>query len=123
VLQGVPAEAGTFPLVLTVTDAAGVSVDLKVTLTVAPRLQIATLGIGRAKAGKSYRLALVSTGGVGATKWALAVGSLPPGLKLSDSGVVSGKARRTGRFRFTVVVTDALGAKAAMTYSLSVRRR
>jgi Putative Ig domain len=123
VLQGVPAEAGTFPVVLTVTDAAGVSVGLKVTLTVAPRPQIATLGIGPAKAGKSYRIALVSTGGVGTTKWALAVGSLPPGLKLSDSGVVSGKARRPGRFRFTVVVTDALGAKAAMTYSLSVRRR
>jgi len=123
VLQGVPAEAGTFPLVLTVTDASGVSVDLKVTLTVAEKLRIATLGIGRAKVGKSYRLVLGSTGGVGAMKWALAVGSLPAGLKLSESGVVSGKARRAGQFRFTVVVTDALGAKAAMTYTLRIARR
>jgi hypothetical protein len=120
VLQGVPAEAGSFPLVLTVTDAGGVSVELKVTLTVAPKLQVATHAIGRAKTGKGYRLALASTGGVGATKWALAVGSLPAGLRLSSSGVVWGKARRAGRFRFTVTVTDALGAKAAMTYTLRV---
>ncbi|HEY3099952.1 MAG TPA: Ig domain-containing protein [Methylomirabilota bacterium] len=124
VLQGVPAEAGTFPLVLTVTDAAGVSVELKVTLTVAPRLQIATFGVGRAQVGKRYRLALASRGGVGDTRWAPAGGSLPSGLTLNTAtGVISGKARHAGRFRFTVVVTDALGAKAAMTYSLIVRGR
>jgi hypothetical protein len=123
VLQGVPADAGTFPLALTVTDSAGVSVNLNVTLTIAEKLRIGTLGIGRAKVGKSYRFALGSTGGVGAAKWALAVGSLPPGLKLSSSGVVSGKPRQAGRFRFTVAVTDALGAKAAMTYTLRIAKR
>ena len=54
----------------------------------------------------------------------LAVGALPSGLKLNtNTGVVSGKPRVSGRFRFTVVVTDSLEAKAAMTYSLKVRRR
>lgn len=123
-LQGVPAEAGTFPIVLTVTDAAGTSTQVKVTLTVAPKLQIATYGVGRAKAGKRYRFALVSRGGVGATSWALAAGSLPSGLALNPAtGVISGKARRSGRFRFTVVVTDSLQARAAMTYTLRITRR
>ena len=124
VLQGVPAEQGTFPIVLTVTDAAGVSVEVKLTLTVAPKLRIATIGIGRAKVGKRYRLTLVSSGGVGATNWTLARGSLPRGLTLdAASGVVSGKARRVGRYRFTVVVADSLGATSAMTYTLRVARR
>jgi hypothetical protein len=124
VLQGVPAEAGTFPIVLTLTDAAGVSVEVKVTLTVAPKLRIATIGIGRAKVGKRYRLALVSSGGVGSTSWALAAGSLPRGLKLdAATGVIAGKTTRSGRFRFTVVVTDSLGARSAMTYTLRVARR
>jgi hypothetical protein len=123
-LQGVPAEAGTFPIVLTVSDAAGASAQVTVTLTVAPKLQIATFGVGRAQAGKRYRLGLVFRGGVGATSWALAAGSLPSGLTLNaDTGVISGKARHSGRFRFTVVVTDSLQAKAAMTYRLTVRRR
>jgi large repetitive protein len=123
VLQGVPAEAGTFPLVLTVTDAAGVSTEVKVTLTVAPKLRIETTGIGRASVGKGYRLSLVSNGGVGAHTWALASGALPSGLKLdATTGVISGKTSRSGRFRFTVVVTDSLGAKSAMTYTLRVVR-
>lgn len=122
-LQGVPADAGSFPIALTVTDSAGVSVDLNVTLTIAEKLRIGTLGIGRAKVGKSYRLALGSTGGVGATRWALPAGLLPRGLRLSTIGVVSGKPRQAGRFRFTVAVTDALGAKAAMTYTLRIAKR
>jgi hypothetical protein len=109
--------------VLTVTDATGTSVELKVTLTVAPKVRIATTRISRAKVGKRYRLALVSSGGVGDTTWSVAAKSLPSGLTLNaETGVISGKARRRGQFRFTVVVTDALGAKAAMTYTLRIAR-
>ncbi len=123
-LQGVPGEAGTFPIVLTVTDAAGTSAQVTVTLTVVPKLQIKTVAIGRAQVGKRYRLGLVFGGGVGATQWALAAGSLPRGLTLDGAtGVISGKPRAAGRFRFTVVVTDSLGAKSAMTYTLKVVRR
>lgn len=122
-LQGVPAEAGTFPLVLTVTDAAGVSTDVTVTLVVAPKLTIATTRVGRARVGQRYRLSLVLSGGVGDAKWMLAAGSLPAGLKLSERGVLSGKALRAGQFRFTVVVMDSLGAKSAMTYTLRIARR
>jgi len=123
-LRGVPAQAGTFPIVLTVTDADGVSTQLTVTLSVAPKLQVTTFSVGRAQVGKRYRLALASAGGVGDTSWTLAVGSLPAGLKLdADTGVISGKPRASGAFRFTIVVTDALEAKAAMTYSLKIKRR
>jgi Putative Ig domain len=123
-LRGVPAQDGTFPIVLTVTDADGATAQVTLTLTVAPKLQIDTFGVGRAQVGKRYRLALVFHGGVGDTSWVLAAGSLPSGLALDpDTGVVSGKPRASGRFRFTVAVTDSLEAKAAMTYSLKVKRR
>jgi large repetitive protein len=123
-LRGVPAQAGTFPIVLTVTDADGASAQVTVTLSVAPKLQITAFTVGRAQVGKRYRLMLASAGGVGDTSWTLAVGSLPAGLKLNgDTGVISGKPRASGVFRFTIVVTDSLEAKAAMTYNLKVRRR
>ena len=117
-----PADAGTFPIVLTVTDAAGMTAQVTVTLTVAPKLQIATFAVGRSRVGKRYRLALASRGGVGDTKWSVAAGALPPGLTLNTvTGVISGTARHAGRYRFTVVATDSLQAKAAMTYTLTVK--
>jgi hypothetical protein len=123
-LRGVPAQAGTFPIVLTVSDADGASAQMTVTLTVAPKLQIRTLSVGRARVGKRYRLTLASAGGVGDTSWTRAVGSLPVGLSLNaKTGVISGKPRVSGTYRFTIVVTDSLEAKAAMTYSLKVQRR
>lgn len=123
-LRGVPAVAGTFPIVLTVTDADGASAQLTVTVTVAPKLQIGTYSVGRAQVGKRYRVAVAYVGGVGDISWTLAAGSLPSGLKLNaETGVIAGKPRASGTFRFTIVVTDSLGAKSAMTYSLKVRRR
>jgi hypothetical protein len=122
-VQGVPAEAGTFPIVLTVTDSGGVSMDVSVTLTVAPKLQIQTFRVGTSRLHKSYRLVFASAGGVGEAHWAVAAGALPSGLKLdSASGVLAGTPLTTGRFRFTIAVTDALGAKAGMTYTLRVKR-
>jgi large repetitive protein len=123
-LRGVPAQEGTFPIVLTVTDANGATAQVTLTLTIAPKLQISTFDVGRAQVGKRYRLALASSGGVGDVTWMLATGSLPSGLALNaETGVVSGKPRASGRFRFTAVATDSLQARAAMTYSLKVRRR
>jgi hypothetical protein len=123
-LQGVPAEAGTFPLRLTVTDIAGRSAQVTTTLTVAPKLQIATFDTGRAHRGKPYLLALTSTGGVAPTTWTLVSGSLPRGLTLDGAGgVISGTPRARGHFFFALVVSDALGAKRAMRYELTVKRR
>jgi hypothetical protein len=123
-VKGVPADAGSFPLTVTVTDSTGRSAQLTVTVTVAPKLQITTLAIARAHRGKPYRLRLTSTGGVGPISWALASGSLPPGLTLdAPSGLISGKTRVRGHFVFAVVVTDSLGAKRAMRYNLTVARR
>jgi hypothetical protein len=123
-VQGVPAEPGTFPITLTVTDTAGRSAQVTVTLTVAPKLQITTFDTGRAHRGRPYVLPLSSTGGVGPTSWTLASGSLPPGLTLDGTnGVISGKPRLRGHFSFALLLTDSLGAKRAMRYTLIVARR
>jgi hypothetical protein len=123
-LHGVPAEEGTFPLTITMTDSGGHSAQVHLTLTVLPKLQLRTFDPGRAALGKRYQLKLSSRGGVGQLTWTVARGSLAPGLALDPtSGVISGKPRRRGTYRFTVRVTDSLGAKASMTFSLLVRRR
>lgn len=58
--------------------------------------------------GSAYGpLSLTATGGSGPRTWALAPGStLPPGLNLSTSGVLTGTPTTSGSFIFTVRLSD-----------------
>ena len=55
-----------------------------------------------------YSAQLAAVGGNAPYKWSLAPGSgvLPPGLRLSAKGVISGKATTPGTYGFTVEVVD-----------------
>jgi hypothetical protein len=55
----------------------------------------------------SYELRFRAHGGVSVPHWRLQKGSLPPGMKLEDDGLLHGQAERSGEFQFTVSVTDA----------------
>ncbi len=54
-----------------------------------------------------YELRFRAHGGVSVLHWRLQKGSLPPGIKLEDDGLLHGQAERTGEFQFTVSVTDS----------------
>jgi len=54
-----------------------------------------------------YALQLQAHGGISALHWRLEKGKLPPGIHLSDAGMLLGKAEQAGEFQFTVSVTDA----------------
>lgn len=56
---------------------------------------------------KSFSIQLKATGGKGQLYWSLASGSLPSGVKLSSSGVVSGTISAPGFYGFGVVVHDS----------------
>lgn len=51
-----------------------------------------------------YEYRFHAHGGIGAMHWRLEKGSLPPGLKLEDDGLLHGAAARMGGFQFTVAV-------------------
>ena len=84
------------PATLTVTAAAPV----KITTTSLPKGSIY-------KITKSvYSTTLKASGGVSPYTWSLESGKLPAGLKLSSSGVISGKATTAGTVKFVVKVVD-----------------
>src|SRR5919204_209684 len=148
-LTGTPASGGSYTFTVKVTSG-GRSTTKQLTLVVIDRLTATapadqTWEVGRplnivisaAGGSPSYRWSLEgtlpdktgfignqgngSTGGVGPTSWTLASGSLPPGLTLDTaSGVISGRPRVRGHFFFALALTDSLGAKRAMRYSLTV---
>jgi hypothetical protein len=77
--------------------------------------------------GASYQLNLEVVGGVAPYRWFRAYGSLPPGLNLSESGVISGTVAETvGGYNFTLMVADAksrtvfAGFHIDYTYALPV---
>ncbi len=54
-----------------------------------------------------YEVHFLARGGVPVLHWRVEKGTLPPGIKLEDGGLLYGVATRTGEFQFTVSVTDS----------------
>lgn len=61
-----------------------------------------------------------AAGGFGIYTYAITGGSIPGGLVLSPSGVLSGVATSNGSFSFTVTVTDSLGNTASLNDTIAV---
>ena len=75
--------------------------------TVFADLVVTTSSLPSGTVGHSYSSHLSATGGESPYTWRVKSGHLPPGLKLSSGGVVSGSPTTAGSYSFTVAVTDA----------------
>jgi putative Ig domain-containing protein len=121
-IKGTPGVSGAFTVTLGVSDAAGYSASVDVALTIVGRLAVATKQLASAEVGHFYRAKLASSGGQGPVKWSLASGKLPAGVFLdAKRGVLTGKPRKPGTYRFTVRATDSLGGKTTRTLVLVVK--
>jgi hypothetical protein len=72
----------------------------------AERVRIATTSLPDATVGTAYSHALQATGGLGSYSWSLLSGTLPAGLSLSASGVLSGTPTTVEAPSFRVRVRD-----------------
>ena len=75
-------------------------------------LSVATTSLPDANWNTNYSASLSGQGGTPIYNWSLVAGSLPPGLALSNAGIISGIATSGGTFNFTVQATDRLGVTA-----------
>ncbi|NWJ97560.1 MAG: putative Ig domain-containing protein, partial [Chloroflexi bacterium] len=121
-LSGNPTVAGTFNFTVTATDANGFTGAQAYSLVLAsPTLTLLPTGLPNATIGTPYSQALAGSGGVGPYTFALANGStLPTGLSLSSSGIISGTPTLLGPATVNVTVTDANGFSATFAVSLAV---
>ena len=86
-----------------------------------PAYSLTTTSLPNAKRNKNYSRTLQASGGTTPYLWSLAGGSLPPGLTLSATGVISGRATTLGLYSFTVGVQDSQATPATDTAALSIR--
>jgi len=73
--------------------------------------------------GQSYSYQLMTSGGNPPVQYSLISGSLPPGLALGASGLISGTPTTAGDYSFTIRASDSCPARVQtqqMTFSLRV---
>ena len=126
-LAGTPLQPGNYSITITATDTGatgpGAPFQASNTYTLqvgAPTIAITPAALPGTTAGAAYLQSLTATGGVAPYTHAITAGSLPPGISLSNGGVLSGNATTTGTFAFTVTATDSNAQSGAQAYTIVV---
>ena len=87
----------------------------------APGLTVIIPSVSTAPVGVAFSQAFTASGGTSPYSYSLASGSLPAGLNLATTGVLSGTPTQVGGFSLTVRVTDATGCSGVSApYALNV---
>lgn len=86
-----------------------------------PTLMFKPLELPNGLSNVAYEQAVTISGGAGPFELMQVAGSLPPGISLSPSGVLSGTPTTAGTYHFTVVATDtSSGCGSVRDYTLTV---
>ncbi len=71
-------------------------------------------------AGSSYSYTFSASGGSSPYTWSRLSGNLPPGLSLSNNGVLSGTPHQAGLYTFTLQLADNAGLSVNKAFSLTI---
>ena len=83
-------------------------------------LGITTTTCPPAQVSVAFSVTLAAVGGAPPYLWSIGSGAVPPGLVLSSTGVLSGRPGKAGLTSVNVRVTDAAGAVAGTTLSITI---
>jgi hypothetical protein len=110
VVSGTPTGSGASTFTISVSDSGSPvqtkSATLSITV-VGPTLTITSSTLAAATVGTAYNQTLAATGGTLPYTWSISSGSLPAGLTLTTSGVISGMPTAAGTYSITVKVIDS----------------
>ena len=122
VISGTPTTAGgPTSFSITVTDANGLTATQALTITIAAIPTLAVLPPPNGEVGIAYTDTLVATGGAAPYTYAVTTGTLPDGLTLSSTGVISGTPTTAGGpTSFTITVTDNNGLTATQALTITI---
>jgi hypothetical protein len=117
-----PKVSSSTPVIITATSATDGSLRAAATVSVtpAPSLFITTSGLAEANVGMAYSTSLSASSGKPPYQWSIVAGSLPSGIKLQPSGILTGMAPLSGSYSFTAKVADSAGNSSSRAFTLSV---
>jgi uncharacterized protein (TIGR03437 family) len=121
VLRGPITKEGTYSISVQASDGSvtvTATLGLKVNPPAALKVTSATLPAGTISS--RYSQSLSATGGAAPYSWVVTDGSLPAGLSLSSTGVISGFPLAAGTSAFKVTATDSTGGTASGQFSIAI---
>lgn len=120
-LSGTIQVVGNFAVTISYSNNAACMVSSNYSITVlCPPITLSALPSMNHPPNIGFGLPISSTGGGTPKTNILTGGSLPPGLALQPSGLISGIPTTTGVFDFTVTVIDPLGCTGSRDYRMTI---
>ncbi|MCC7196406.1 MAG: hypothetical protein IT356_12705, partial [Gemmatimonadaceae bacterium] len=120
-LSGTPTVAGSFTFTAEARDVYGCVGSATVGITIdCPTLALTPASLASGYRGVAYSQTLASSGGVGPYTYSLIAGSLPPGVTLSNAGVISGTPTAVGSYSFTVRSVDTATCSGTRDYVITI---
>jgi hypothetical protein len=122
-ISGTPTQGGAFAFTASVIDSGSPQQSKTVALSISVNetpLKITTSSLAAGTAGNGYSQTLGASGGYPGYTWSIASGSLPAGLTLSSSGMISGTPTASGSFAFTASVSDRSNPVQTLTAALNL---
>ncbi|MDZ4789319.1 MAG: glycoside hydrolase family 31 protein [Blastochloris sp.] len=120
VISGTVSTTGTFPIVLTATNATGTSGSQTVTISAVPLAQ-PTVTSGQTTTGIVGNVFSYQIAANFAISYTLSSGSLPPGVTLNSStGLLTGTPTTAGNYNPQFTVTNSSGTSAASAIPITV---
>jgi large repetitive protein len=124
-IAGTPTKQGTYAFTVQVTDGAGDTAQVSISLTIGPPLPLVISGqacCGSGDVGTAFLYDLIASGGVQPYTWTVTPGALPPGVTFSTSPSpnFSGTPTTAGTYPITITVTDSTGTTASESGSIVI---
>lgn len=124
-ITGTPSKAGTFAFAIQATDSKGATATGQGSIVIAPAtaLTISPATLSDGQLNVAYSQTLTAGGGVAPYTFSVTAGTLPAGITLSPTGVLSGTPTSSGTFNFTIQAQDSTSPtplSGSISYTLNI---
>ncbi|MBI5361383.1 MAG: putative Ig domain-containing protein [Planctomycetes bacterium] len=121
-LIGTPTQAGTYNFTLRATEYPGCAITRDFSITVDPIIITTDSSLPYIRKDESYTRILTVSGGPTPYTWSINQGSsLPPGLSMSEDGIITGIPTVIGFYNFTIRVTASDGTYTWKEFTIEVK--
>src|SRR5579863_3521478 len=118
VLKGTPSATGTFAFLLTITDQNQIQTQLPYSITINPLPSFSTSSpLPNGPVGVPYSQQIVGTGGT--PPYIFSMSGNPPGITITQSGLLSGTPNQAGTFSFNIGLNDSVHAQTVSPFQVT----